>query len=104
VLASFLEESETTSVRANGVENHGQTFRVSEGAELSPVEAIEAIRQMLRDERWCRLVDGDRFYIHVGFDYYVYVGTNMRCDRSLALAEQKGLFVDHDFPSPMLES
>jgi hypothetical protein len=101
-IASFLEESGTSGVTAEGVENSGKAFRVSEGAELSPVEAIEAVRQMLRDEGWCRLTDGDRFYIHVGWDYHVYVGTDLPCEASVELAQQRGLFVDRDFPSPYL--
>lgn len=101
-LASFLEESGTLSVTAEGVENSGNAFRVSEGTELSPLEAIEAVRQMLRGEGWCRLRDGDRFYIHVGWDYYVYVGADSPCDRSVELAQQSGLFIDRDFPSPYL--
>jgi hypothetical protein len=103
VLASFMEESETLSVCAQGVENAHGSFRVSEGAELSPFEAIEAVRQMLRDEGWCRLVDDDRFYLHVGWDYYLYVGTDTPCARSVALAGESGLFVDREFPSPYLE-
>ena len=101
VLASFLEESQTVSLTAEGVENGG-SFRVAEGAELSAVDAVEAARQMLRDEGWCRLVDRDRFYIHVGWDYYVYVGSEVPCERSVELAERRGLFVDRDFPSPYL--
>jgi hypothetical protein len=74
-LASFFEESRTSSVTAEGVEDSTGKFRVSEGTELSPTQAVEAVRQMLRDEGWCRLVDDDRFYVHVGWDYYLYVGT-----------------------------
>lgn len=103
VLASFIDESNTSSVTAEGVENAAGTFRVSEGAELTPIDAIEAVRQMLRDEGWCRLVDDDRFYLHVGWDYYLYVGTDRPCDRSVAVAQERGLFVDGDFPSPYLE-
>ena len=99
-MASFLEENGTSVVIAEGVENHNRTFRVSEGARISQVEAIDAVRQMLRGEGWCRLADDDRFYIHAGWDYYLYIGTEHRCERSVALAESKGLFVDRDLPSP----
>jgi hypothetical protein len=102
VLASFIEESGTAELAAEGVENSGGAFRVAEAAKLSPIEAIEAVRQMLRDEGWCRLIDDDRFYIHIGWDYYVYVGTDRPCERSVALAESVGLFVDRDFTSPYL--
>jgi hypothetical protein len=99
-VASFIEESGTTSLTAQGVEDGDGTFRVVEGQQLAAIEAVEAVRQVLRDEGWCRLVDGDRFYIHVGWDYYLYIGSQLSCEVSAELAEQRGLFVDRDFPSP----
>ena len=103
VLAAFLEESGTSLVIAEGVEDDWQrTFHVRECARLSQLEAIEVVRQMLRGEGWCRLADDDRFYIHVGWDYYVYVGTTEPCERSVALARANGLFVDKGFVSPYL--
>jgi hypothetical protein len=102
-VASFIEESGTTSLVARGVENAFGGFRTQEGQELTPAEAIETVRQMLREEGWCRLTDGDRFYIHVGWDYYVYVGVDDPCEQSLHLAEARNLFVDRDFPSPYLD-
>ena len=48
VLASFLEESGTSSVTAEDVENTDDVFRVTQGVELSPLETIEAVRQMLK--------------------------------------------------------
>jgi len=102
VVASFLEESGTPRLTAQGVEDSGNTFRVREGDALSDIEVIETVRQMLRGEGWCRLEKGDQFYVHVGWDYYVYVGTDRPCDGSVSLAEREGLFVDRDFPSPYL--
>jgi small subunit ribosomal protein S1 len=69
---------------------------------LTHVEAIETVRQTLREDGWCRLVDDERFYINVGWDYYVYVGTDRPCDESVELAESLGLFVDRDFASPYM--
>jgi hypothetical protein len=99
-VASFIEESGTISLTAQGVEDADDTFRVVEGQQLAAIEAVEAVRQMLRDEGWCRLADGDRFYIHAGHDYYLYIGSELPCEVSVELAEQRGLFVDCDFPSP----
>ena len=103
-LASFIDESGISVVVAEGVEDAQGVFRVREGDELSPTRAIEAARQMLREEGWCRLVDRDRFYIHVGWDYYVYVGSEIACEGSVELAEERGLFVDREFPSPYLNT
>jgi small subunit ribosomal protein S1 len=101
-VASFIEETGTRRVVAGGVENRGG-FRAREGQELDAAEAVEAVRQMLREEGWCRLCDGDRFYVHVGYDYYLYVGTSGPCDNSVRLTEARGLFGDRDFRSPHLE-
>lgn len=50
----------------------------------------------------CALVAEDRFHIHVGFEYYMYVGSNHACPRSVKRAGDLGLFVHEDFPSPQL--
>jgi hypothetical protein len=103
LLAAFIEESEVSELVAEGVENASKQFRVVEGDRLSSIAAIEAVRQMLREEGWCRLVDRDRFFIHVGWDYYIYVGSDRACIRSVEMAERLGLFVDREFKSPYLE-
>jgi hypothetical protein len=103
VVASFIEEEGLASLVAQGVENANGGFRAHEGQKVTAAEAVEAVRQMLREEGWCRLIDDDRFYIHVGWDYYVYVGTSRPCEQSIRFAEARGLFVDRDFRSPYLD-
>jgi hypothetical protein len=103
VIASFLEESAVTAVTAQGVDNAKGQGPIKVGQTFSPIEAIEVVRAMLRDEVWCRLQDGEHFYIHVGWDYYVYVGSDRPCDRSVKLARQLGLFIHQPFESPHLE-
>lgn len=51
-------------------------------SELGPVEGQSVVgpmiddfvRHNLRETFWCRLVHADRFFIHFGWDYYMYVG------------------------------
>lgn len=67
---------------------------------LSSLETIDVVRDMLRERGYCRL-DADRaVYIHVGYDYYLYLGGDVRCQRTLALATELGLFVDTGYVSP----
>ena len=99
-VASFIEESDVLELVARDVEDSFGRFRVAERARLSPVEAIEVVRQLLREEGWCRLEDGERFFIHAGYDYYLFVGSDWPCTESVERAERLGLFVDPDFPSP----
>jgi hypothetical protein len=103
-VASFIEESGIAKLVAYGVENTDGGFRVHEGQELAPAEAVEAVRQMLRGDGWCRLATDDDSYVHVGWDYYLYVGTRQPCDQSVRLAEARGLFVDREFRSPYLDN
>lgn len=103
-LASFIDESGTERLVAEGVESAEGGFGIDEGDVLTPIEATDVVRRMLRGEGWCRLVDGDRFYIHVGWDYYFYVGSDTPCEKSIEFAQQRGLFIDHDFRSPYLNS
>jgi hypothetical protein len=49
-VASFIEEAAVTKLVARNVENHGKLFRVAEDDHLSPIQAVEAVRQMLREE------------------------------------------------------
>jgi hypothetical protein len=38
--------------------------------------------------------------MHVGYDYHLYVGDNVSCERTLTIAFRSVLFVDVAFASP----
>lgn len=55
---------------------------------------------MLRDQgAWCRLEVGDLFTVHVGWDQYVYVGSDRPCADAVARTRELGLF-----PEPLTAS
>ena len=99
-LASFMAEAGVEHLQARAVEKHGDHPAPSEGQRMSLTEAIEVVREILREQIWCRLEAPDNAYIHVGYDYYVYVGSDRSVETSVLLAKRLGLFVDRDFPSP----
>ena len=71
-----------------------------DGAEVSLPVALELVRAMLRDQgAWCRLEVGDVFTVHVGWDQYVYVGSDRPCADAVARARELGLF-----PEPLTAS
>ncbi|MET4644451.1 MULTISPECIES: RNA-binding protein [Streptomyces] len=71
-----------------------------DGAEVSLPVALELVRGMLRDQgAWCRLEAGDVFTVHVGWDQYVYVGSDRLCADAVARTRELGLF-----PEPMATS
>ncbi|MFF3095176.1 hypothetical protein [Streptomyces cyaneofuscatus] len=55
---------------------------------------------MLRDQgAWCRLEAGDVFTVHVGWDQYMYVGSDRPRVHTVARTRELGLF-----PEPLTAS
>ncbi len=72
-----------------------------DGAEVSVAVALELVRAMLRDSgAWCRLEVARRFAVHVGYDQYVYVGSNVPCEAALERTRALGLFPERLDASP----
>ncbi|MFD5883102.1 RNA-binding protein [Streptomyces yangpuensis] len=72
-----------------------------DGAEVSLEVALELIRVMLREQgAWCRLEAGDVFTVHVGWDQYVYVGSDRPCADAVARTRELGLFAEPMEVSP----
>jgi len=71
-----------------------------DGAEVSLPIALELVRAMLRDQgAWCRLEVGDAFTVHVGWDQYMYVGSDRPCAHAVTRTRELGLF-----PEPLTAS
>ena len=70
-----------------------------EGQRLNLQEALHAIRLMLREFVWCKLEFENRFFIHVGWDYYMYVGTTLDGSEFAKILRDSGLFAE-PFESP----
>ena len=64
------------------------------------LETTDVVREMFRERGFCRLEAGGGAYLHVGHDYYLYLGGNVPCVRTLRAAAEAFLFVDEDFSSP----
>ncbi|MER6169217.1 RNA-binding protein [Streptomyces violaceorubidus] len=72
-----------------------------DGAEVSLAMALELIRVMLREQgAWCRLEAEDVFAVHVGWDQYVYVGSDQPCTDAVARIRELGLFAERLPGSP----
>lgn len=96
---AFLTEAGFASVRCVDVENNRECATAkAEGASVPLPELRAVIRDLLRGEWWCR-VEAAGAFLHFGYDYHMYVGVPVRCERACALAHQRGLFVE-PFVSP----
>ncbi|MFI9829103.1 RNA-binding protein [Streptomyces sp. NPDC051913] len=72
-----------------------------DGARVPLDVGLELVRVMLRDGgAWCRLEVEDTFAVHVGWDQYLYVGSDRACEQALARTRALGLFPERLAASP----
>jgi hypothetical protein len=98
---AFLRETAVSSLAVAGLESHSGESSLTDGALLELDQADAVIRQLLREEFWCRLEAANGF-IHVGYEYYLYVGVGRACPAAQELSRTLGLFVE-PFLSPYRE-
>lgn len=56
---------------------------------------LESIcRLVLREVFWCRLVSDSDFYIHFGWDYYMYVGSSVWSEEAISFGRAQNLFIE----------
>jgi hypothetical protein len=100
---AFLREAGVPTLTVTGLENHGGVpVAFSNGSVLTLDEIDEGVRRVLREEFWCRF-EGWSAFVHLGYDYYMYVGVPHTCPAAQALASSLGLFIE-EFRSPYRES
>jgi hypothetical protein len=94
VAVAFLQEAGSPNLSVAGLENQKNAqILFADGASLSLEEIGLVIRRVLREEFWCRL-EGVAAFVHLGYDYYMYVGVPQPCPAAEALAQRLGLFVE----------
>jgi len=96
---AFLQEGGLDSLTVEGIENPKRlTLEFGEGSVLSLERVGEVIRQMLREELWCRL-EGQSGFVHIGSDFYMYIGVPHLCPKAELLAAGLSLYPER-FSSP----
>jgi hypothetical protein len=95
---SMLDECGVESLRVRALENRDRvrecSFDLYEDAVLSGDQLGEALRYLLREQFWCRLEADDGSFIHIGWDYYMYIGLPCGASRAILAAKAEGLFVE----------
>ena len=96
---TFLQDCGISSLTVCGLENHSEAPHAPTHDEhLSLAQIATTLPSLLREEFWCRL-EGPEAFIHVGYDYYMYVGVPSISNAAQRLASSAGLFVE-PFKSP----
>ena len=100
---AFLAESGLAELTIKGLENPQENrLEFREGTILSSNRVGDVIRRLLREEFWCRL-EGNGGFVHIGWDYYMYIGVSHPCPSAQRLAGDLGLYVE-EFKSPYKNS
>ena len=96
---AFQRETAVPQFTVRALENaRGRPLPFGEGDALSLAQIPDVLRSVLREEFWCRLEAAGAF-VHVGWDYYMYVGVPRTCPAARRQAADLGLYVE-DFASP----
>jgi hypothetical protein len=97
--AAFLSEAGIAELTVTGLENHGKASTAPpDGSHVMAGDVPEVVRSLLREDFWCRL-EGPGAFVHVGYDYYMYIGVPVESTYASAVAQAHGLIVEA-FRSP----
>jgi hypothetical protein len=92
--ATFLKEAGVGELTIVGLENRAACTKAPSNGDLVLAEAMPTVlRSLLREEYWCKL-EGASAFVHVGWDYYMYIGVPAKCPAAESVARDLDLFVE----------
>ena len=71
------------------------------GKAVTVQEVRKLVQLTLRNAIWCKLGIKKQFFVHFGYDYYMYIGASKDCTEAKEVVKETGLFIE-DFKSPYL--
>ena len=95
-----LEKSKkiTTDVHANKqMTDFFKSIKEDDWVMQSQIEDV--CKLILREQLWCKLENDQKMYVHFGYDYYMYIGSELVSEGLLEKIRSTGLFVE-TFQSP----
>ncbi|MCP1161074.1 hypothetical protein [Bacillus infantis] len=110
-ITAFMDEAGVDRLYVNALEMWTEAAAVQEkllflsdiwiGKAVRKEEITEMARLTLREAVWCKLSFRKEFFVHFGYDYYMFIGTNKDCPQARRNVLEAGLFVE-EFRSPYL--
>jgi hypothetical protein len=84
------------------VKDGERIFAVLNNSTLDSREEVLMItRSVLREDFWCKL-EAENFFVHFGYDFYMYIGADIDDEKMRKIAEENGLFAERINESPYL--
>ena len=97
----FAHEAGVSELTAVDVETRTPDFYLPDGMPVNIHSVPSIVRAILRSQAWCKFECRQFFYLHFGYDYYMYIGCQLDLPASIEFAVKSGLFVE-DCASPYL--
>lgn len=92
-LCALAKQDNAFPLTICGYEAHGSECGWLDNQPVTPADLPTLLRDVLREECWCRLESKD-FFIHFGYEYYLYVGCSFTQEGIAQLAQTYGLYAD----------
>lgn len=94
----FITHNDIKSLKVTELEDYDNKSKFSEN-KIVALDLLEPLlRSLLRGEFWCKLESKNGF-IHIGHDFYMYIGVTEENNLVKSKAIDRGLFVEEQ-PSP----
>ena len=94
---ALIEEAQISNFSIEQAEYYAENVHFP-----SSISNAKDIRQVitacLREQCWLKLIAKD-FFIHFGYDYYMYIGSALHSEKVVEIAAQHGLYCERT-PSP----
>jgi hypothetical protein len=103
---NLLEEQQISKITITYLENQQNykepSITLETGTELNTNQLKNVLKSILREKYWAKL-ENDNSFIHLGWDYYMYIGVPNEPQKAKKYAESNGLYVEL-FNSPYNEN
>lgn len=77
-----------------------ETIEFTEDAIVLPKHMPTVLKMIFRGFADASLEWRHKFYVHIGWDFYMYVGTNKADEGTVDAVHSTGLYVERNYPSP----
>ncbi|MED4280037.1 hypothetical protein [Priestia megaterium] len=103
-VVTFMNEMNINKLYIKGLEQWSEDIEVQNATEfisklwigqwISIQEVKELVKLTLRNAVWCKLELKNQFFVHFGYDYYMYIGTSHECSNAFKKVVLTGLHVE----------
>ena len=101
---TYLETHRVSEARAEDLQDIAFDPKLArKGMALSGEDLADVCRLVLREIFWCKLEAESGFYIHFGYDYYLYIGSPVASEKAIGCGKRQELFVE-EVASPYLDA